>query len=217
MKLVAGGIFAVGTHILEERCVMVEIAGELMGVALVEIGFQIIVPVLSLVAVKGVAAGYTHVLHIGIVGAESLVDVVEMRLPQAVPVVVGLIERSNGHNRIAVVAADGRNVGMEQFCPFGMVLCAEIQVVFAIIDIVVIALEIHAGGIEVDGYVDLSVAGTESLNLGNLFHSAFELVGAFAGGYHTLRGNEGVWIEGYADDVDNVGVIARMPRTKLSL
>ena len=128
-----------------------------------------------------------------------------MRLAEAVPVVVGLIERSNGHNRIAVVATDGRNVGVEQFCPFGMVLCAEIQVVFPIIDIVVIALEIHAGGIKVDGDVDLTVACTESLNLGNLFHSAFELVGAFAGGDNTLRGNEGIGIEGYADDIDNVG------------
>ena len=90
MQFVGSGIFAVGAYGGEKVGIVVEVAGELMGIAFVEVFLKLGVPWQSLVAVEGVSSADAYVgeARVFVEVFQTAVDFVEYIYRCSVPIVV---------------------------------------------------------------------------------------------------------------------------------
>ena len=222
MQLVAGGEFAVAAECREEIGIFSERTGEEVGIPLVEVFLQIGIPVEGARTVECVAPREADCLQVRIIGADGLVDFLEMRLLEAVDSQIRLVERGDSNHFVAVVAADCLHVCIDQTGPFIEVLGSLLPVVFiyripglvefrvsrivnALLDIVVIFLEVGMAGIKIQENIDFLIAGTFLFKQRYYAHSVAQLFGATAFGYESLLCYESVGVERHAHHAHIVG------------
>lgn len=92
MQFVACGKFAVVAECREEIGIFGECTGEEVGIPFVEVFLQICIPVEGARTVECVASREADCLQVGIVGADCLVDFLEMRLLEAIDIQIRLVE-----------------------------------------------------------------------------------------------------------------------------
>ena len=109
-------MIAVGLHLGKERGIGVELAGQLVGIAPVDVGFHVVVPARGLVAVERIAARDVDAGQGGLLlqGFGDGLQVIDIALS---PAVVGLVEGRQRHHLVAGVLVNPFHRGHNQFHP----------------------------------------------------------------------------------------------------